>query len=243
MQNKIIWVALAVILVAVLAGAGPLYKQLSADNTPTLPPAQTQAAEAELATTAAPETTQETASDVPHAQLTQSGAADSSSAPSVIRSTLPGTSATDPTTQTTSAPNKNTAPDMTVLDMNGDAATISSHFGKPLVLNFWATWCGPCRSELPGFNAAAKQYAGQIDFMMINLTDGYNDTVESVQMFVRENGYTFPVYFDTQNAASTAYSVYSIPLSVFINSDGTIQRSYIGSMSEDLLGQFLEELS
>ena len=158
MQKKVIWIALAVILVAVLTGAGLLYKQLSADNAPTLPPVQTQEFGTEPATT---ETAPESATDILHGQLTQTDDTASATEPSAVRGTLPGASTTEPPTQTTAArPDKDTAPDMTVLDMNGDPTTIASHFGKPLVLNFWATWCGPCRSELPGFNAAAQQYAG-----------------------------------------------------------------------------------
>ena len=137
---------------------------------------------------------------------------------------------------------KAAAADFTVLDADGGEVTLSSHFGKPLVVNFWTTWCGPCMSELPGFDAAAKTYAGKIDFMMVNLTDGYSDTVDGVKAFVEENGYSFPVYFDTQKSAATAYDVYGIPQTVFVYADGSVMRSYVGALPEDVLNGFLEEL-
>ena len=144
----------------------------------------------------------------------------------------------------TAAPSgkKEAATDFTMLDADGNEVALSSHFGKPLVVNFWATWCYPCRSELPGFDAAAKTYAGQIDFMMVNLTDGANDTVDGAKAFVEENGYSFPVYFDTQGNAFAAYGLYSIPVTLFIRADGSIMQTYTGSMSEDVLNGFLEEL-
>ncbi len=134
------------------------------------------------------------------------------------------------------------AADFSALDQNGDETRLSDHFGKPLAVNFWASWCGPCCMELPAFDAAAKQYGGQIEFMMVNLTDGYSETVESVQGFLEENGYTFPVYFDVNEDAASAYGVYSIPLTVFIRADGTILTSHVGAMDDATLQGYLAQL-
>ena len=212
MKKKVIWIVLAAVLVGVIVGAGALYRKLSGDAAPALP---TVSAPWENGETSVEQRTEETVFDVP------------------------STEAAEPAPP---AGKKAAAADFTVLDENGDAVSLSSHFGKPLVVNFWATWCGPCRSELPEFDEAAKRYAGTIDFMMVNLTDGYNDTVDSVKAFVQENGYAFPVYFDTQESAAAAYGVYSIPLTVLIRADGTVMQTYTGSMSGDVLNGFLEEL-
>ena len=134
------------------------------------------------------------------------------------------------------------AADFSVLDQNGDETRLSDHFGKPLAVNFWASWCGPCCMELPAFDAAAKQYGGQIEFMMVNLTDGYSETVESVRSFLEENGYTFPVYFDVNEDAASAYGVYSIPLTGFIRADGTILTSHVGAMDDATLQGYLAQL-
>lgn len=134
------------------------------------------------------------------------------------------------------------AADFIVLDQNNTQVRLSDHFGKPLVVNFWASWCSPCCRELPSFDDAAKQYDGQIEFMMVNLTDGYSETVSSVQSFLQENGYTFPVYYDTNEDAANAYNIYSIPLTVFIRPDGTMMTSHIGSMDETTLQNYLAQL-
>ena len=145
-------------------------------------------------------------------------------------------------TETPEEPSGETAADFVVYDRDNNEVRLSEHFGKPLVVNFWASWCGPCCRELPAFDAAAKQYDEQIGFMMVNLTDGFSETVESVQGFLEENGYTFPVYFDTDEDAASAYSVYSIPLSVFIRADGTVMTSHVGAMDEETLQNYLTQL-
>lgn len=127
------------------------------------------------------------------------------------------------------------AADFTVLDANGKQVKLSDYFGKPIVVNFWATWCPPCRAELPGFDAAAAEYDGQVQFMMIDLTDGSRETEDIAFTFMEENGYSFPVYFDTELDAAYTYGVYSIPMTLFINADGSIRTSYIGAMQEDVL--------
>ena len=146
-------------------------------------------------------------------------------------------------TTTQSAPPADLATDFVVYDGSGNPVRLSDHFGKPIVVNFWASWCGPCCSELPHFDAAAEAYDGQIDFMMVNLTDGYSETVSSVKSFVADNGYSFPVYYDTSENAANAYSIYSIPLTVFIRADGTVMDSHVGSMDSYTLQNYLARLT
>ncbi len=146
------------------------------------------------------------------------------------------------TVPASAAPDEDLAADFTVFDENGAEVRLSDRFGKPLVVNFWASWCGPCCSELPAFDAACRQYAGKVDFMMVNLTDGYSETVESVKAFIAESGYTFPVYYDTNQDAARTYSVYSIPLSVFIRADGTVLDAHIGAMDDATLQGYLAQL-
>lgn len=134
------------------------------------------------------------------------------------------------------------AVDFTVYDENGNEVTLLEHLGKPIVLNFWATWCGPCKSELPAFDALYQQFGDEITFMMVNLTDGQQETLQGVQDFLQKNGYTFPVYYDTTLQASTIYGAYSIPLTLFISSDGYLEAYQLGAMSEELLRSVLETL-
>lgn len=137
---------------------------------------------------------------------------------------------------------ENTTADFTVLNKDGDEVKLSDYFGKPIVVNFWATWCGPCKSELPAFDKAYKEYGDKIEFLMVNLTDGSWDTISSVNQFVSDGGYTFPVYFDTEYSASDAYNIYSIPETIFIAADGTLSDSQIGALSESSLTKKLDNL-
>ena len=123
---------------------------------------------------------------------------------------------------------KTQAPDFTVEDAQGNAISLSSFAGKPVVVNFWASWCGPCQSELPDFEKAAQETAGEVVFMMVNLTDGQRETLASAKQFIEEHGYTFPAYFDTSQQAAITYGIYSIPTTLFIDKDGSIATAYTG---------------
>lgn len=125
-----------------------------------------------------------------------------------------------------------TVPDFTVLDGDGNEVKLSELFGKPIVLNFWATWCPPCKAEMPDLQKAYETYGEDIRFVMVNLTDGSRDTVDGVKQFIEDNGYTFPVYFDTQYSAAMAYSVSSIPTTYFISPEGTLLQSKVGMLTE-----------
>lgn len=134
------------------------------------------------------------------------------------------------------------APDFTVLDYDGNEVSLSDYFGKPIVVNFWATWCGPCQYEMPDFDALASEYGDDVVFMMVNMTDGTDDTVESVKEFVEDAGYGFPVYFDTEFDATVTYGVYSIPRSLFIKPSGEINFAYKGVMDEEFIRENIEAI-
>lgn len=127
---------------------------------------------------------------------------------------------TDAENETEAEPEKVFAPDFTVYDADGNPLTLSSLRGKPVIVNFWASWCSPCKAEMPDFEKAYKTYGDDIQFLIINMTDGDRETVESAKAYIDSVGYTFPVYYDTQLEAAYAYGVYSIPATYFINADG-----------------------
>ncbi|MBQ2768235.1 MAG: TlpA family protein disulfide reductase [Clostridia bacterium] len=128
-------------------------------------------------------------------------------------------------TSTTEAENKGTtvpARDFTVYDREGNPHRLSDFIGRPIILNFWASWCGPCKSEMPDFDQAFAEYGDRIHFLMVNLTDGQQETVDSAWGYVSGAGYSFPVYYDTDINAATVYGVYGIPTTYFIDAEGNI---------------------
>ena len=133
-------------------------------------------------------------------------------------------------------------PDFSVIDFNDKKINLSSLQQKPVVINFWATWCGPCKSELPYFENMFNEYGDRINFMMINLTDGQRETPEIVKSFIYKNNYTFPVYFNTEGNASSLFDLSSIPLTVFIDADGNYLGGRRGAMNEEMLHSYIQLL-
>ena len=104
-------------------------------------------------------------------------------------------------------------------DAAGNEVRLSDYLGKPVVLNFWASWCGPCRMEMPHFQEKQLELEGEIQFLMVNVTTG-RETLESAQEFIAGQGYTFPVFYDTEADAAMAYGAYSLPATYFIDAEG-----------------------
>ena len=128
------------------------------------------------------------------------------------------------------------APDFTVYDAEGNEITLSALMdGKPTVLNFWASWCGPCRSEMPHIQDAYERLSGEVSFVMINMTDGQRETQESAEEYMAESGWTFPIYFDSDYDAAMTYGAYSLPQTYFIDAEGRLIAAARGSMSAEVL--------
>ena len=135
-------------------------------------------------------------------------------------------------TQPTDPP-ANIAPDFTMLDTDGNEVTLAEFFGKPIILNFWASWCGPCKMEMPEIQNFYEKYGENIHFLAVSV----DDSVDTAKAFIETEGYTFPVYFDTTSMGAYTYGASSIPLTFFIDAEGNLTAYYMGAMSADILQQ------
>ena len=136
-----------------------------------------------------------------------------------------------------------TAPDFTALDAQGNEVRLSDYFGKPIVLNFWASWCGPCKSEMPDFDEAYLAQGEEIQFLMVNMTDGSRETLDTAKSFVADSGYSFPVVFDVNQEAAMTYAVSSLPTTFFIGADGSMVAYAMGAIDGDTLQRGIEMIT
>ena len=130
------------------------------------------------------------------------------------------------------------APQFTLTDLDGNTVSLSDYAGTPLLVNFWATWCPPCRSELPLIQEYQDKFGD--DFVVLALSGG--ETAQDVQSFINANGYTFMVLLDSEYAVAEQYGVRGYPTSFFIDANGAIQKTHIGELTEPMIVAYLAEI-
>lgn len=164
-------------------------------------------------------------------------------APNLLATQTPqetkSTEASTPTTQENES-EKILAPDFTVYDLDGNEVHLSDFIGKSVVLNFWASWCSPCKMEMPDFNEKYLEIGEEVQFLIINMTDGFRETVETASAFIAEQGYSFPVFYDTDQDAAATYGVYSLPTTYFIDEEGNAIAQATGAIDEEILQQGID---
>ena len=131
------------------------------------------------------------------------------------------------------------APDFTVQNENGSDVTLSSYFGKPIVLNLWASWCSPCKNEMPFFEEAYKENE-DIQFLMVNMTSG--DNKSDAKEFIKNEGYTFPVFYDIYGEAAYMYQAQSLPMTIFIDKNGDMVTYGVGALDKETLQKGIDML-
>lgn len=119
------------------------------------------------------------------------------------------------------------APDFTLESLSGEQITLSERQGDPVLINLWASWCGPCRAEMPDIQEVYDEYKDQgFTVLAVNATN--QDRVKDVQAFVDEYHLTFPILLDQSGNVSDQYNLRSLPTSFFITPEGTIHKIVIG---------------
>ena len=128
------------------------------------------------------------------------------------------------------------AKDFVVYDENLKEVKLSDYKGTPVVLNFWASWCPPCKSEMPSFNEMSKKYSkDEVSILMINLTDGQRETMSIAKKYIKDNNYNMKVLFDNEMNAANIYNISAIPRTIFIDKDGYIVKDESGAITKEEL--------
>ena len=130
------------------------------------------------------------------------------------------------------------APDFTVTTYDGQDSFVLSEIvareargGKPVVLNFWATWCGPCRIEMPHFERSSLKYYDQVTFLGVN----QGEPADRIAKFNQTMGVTYPLLLDKEWVVSNRYGISNLPTTIFIDAQGVIQEVFVGTMNQAVL--------
>lgn len=253
MKNSVKWAIIAVLLVAIIGGSTVLYNTLSKDYkvnnivvySSDKETAENDASDENVSSTEAVTSTENaTSSDKTSSAEKTGSTGKTSSTPknsstNKTSSTPKSSSQVKPSsevTTTTSTPEEEAfVGDFTVEDMNGNKVKLSDFLGKPIVLNFWTSWCGYCKQEMPDFDRAAKENPN-VAFVMVNITRDSRETIGKAKAYVRSNNFeNLNFYFDVDKEAAIEYQVRAYPSTYFFNTDGTLVAGAESSLSYEEL--------
>ncbi|MBO8173243.1 MAG: TlpA family protein disulfide reductase [Bacillaceae bacterium] len=132
------------------------------------------------------------------------------------------------------------APDFTLETLDGETLTLSQ-VGKPMMLNFWASWCPPCQAEAPDMARLYAKYGDKVEIVAVNLLT--QDEVDKAREFVEEYGFTFPIPLDETGDVSMMYRVQGIPTSFYIDRNGTIIKKVVGIIPPEEMESLFRQLA
>ncbi|KOO49582.1 peroxiredoxin family protein [Viridibacillus arvi] len=136
------------------------------------------------------------------------------------------------------------APDFELETLDGKKVKLSDFRGKKVILNFWATWCPPCKAEIPHMQKYYEKFAKEDNFeiVAVNLTS-QQEKVKYVKKFVKTYEMTFPVLLDTEGEQMRTYEIYTIPTTYFLDTKGIIQKKVIGPVDQDSMRESVKALN
>ncbi|MFQ5614833.1 MAG: TlpA family protein disulfide reductase [Anaerolineae bacterium] len=133
------------------------------------------------------------------------------------------------------------APDFTLLTLEGQEVSLSDFKGQPLVINFWATWCPPCRAEMPDFQEVFLKHQND-GFVVLSVNSTVQDDPDLVPGFVDEFGLTFPILLDQTGATTQAYNILGLPTSIFVDKNGVVNEVFTGPVNKAFIESKLDDL-
>ncbi|MBN8590606.1 MAG: TlpA family protein disulfide reductase [Anaerolineae bacterium] len=136
----------------------------------------------------------------------------------------------------------NYAPGFTLPTLTGDTITLSDLRGQPVLINFWASWCPPCRAEMPLLVTAYERYASDgLVILGLNVTE--QDSLEAINTFVEEFAVPFPILLDEPGHVSNdSYGLVGLPMNVFLDREGIVRRLVFGALSPDEIDPYISEI-
>lgn len=132
------------------------------------------------------------------------------------------------------------APDFTAWDAAGNEVKLSQRFGVPIVLNFWASWCPPCKQEMPDFDEAAAQYGETLQFVMVDAVGANGETREDGESYIAQEGFAFSVWYDQEQQGLAAYGIRAFPTTLLIDGEGNVVVGWEGAVTGEILQQRIE---
>lgn len=142
------------------------------------------------------------------------------------------------------ANNSQAAPEIVLEDLDGKTVRLSDYRGKVVILNFWASWCPPCKAEMPELEQVALEYnqGSEAVLVTVNLTDGARETPAKARQYIQDNRFTMPVLLDTSGKAADDYNITSIPTTIIVDKQGNIGTRFSGPTTKANLQGYVDKL-
>lgn len=136
------------------------------------------------------------------------------------------------------------ASDFELADLSGKSVKLSDYKGKTVVINFWATWCPPCKKEMPDFDLLDKELkkTNNAVLLAVNMTDGKRETPSKVKLFIRENNYGMSVLLDTEGKAAKLYDIKWLPTTVVVDREGKLYWQMFGETTKEAVLKVIKEI-